>query len=171
VWCLVCITAWSTRQSLKTHEIIEFQCRPARFLYIMRHNFLYKFLSHALHMISWHVDKFHDFLTLFVFYTILKQLDSKFTVMFSDNGARRFRYVPKIGRNLCYITYISFLHARFFMFRVTCSSNLNYSREFHWTTKSNSYRKHFYNYAKMVHVGLHSVGTYHKKFGWEKKKN
>jgi hypothetical protein len=21
----------------------------------------------------------------------------------------------------------------------------------------------------MVHVGLHSVGTYHKKFGWEKK--
>jgi hypothetical protein len=22
----------------------------------------------------------------------------------------------------------------------------------------------------MVHVGLHSVGTYHKKFGWEKKK-
>jgi hypothetical protein len=23
----------------------------------------------------------------------------------------------------------------------------------------------------MVHVDLHSVGTYHKKFGWEKKKN
>jgi hypothetical protein len=22
----------------------------------------------------------------------------------------------------------------------------------------------------MVHVGLHSVGTYHKNFGWEKKK-
>jgi hypothetical protein len=22
----------------------------------------------------------------------------------------------------------------------------------------------------MVHVGLHSVGTYHKKYGWEKKK-
>jgi hypothetical protein len=22
----------------------------------------------------------------------------------------------------------------------------------------------------MVHIGLHSVGTYHKKFGWEKKK-
>jgi hypothetical protein len=38
-------------------------------------------------------------------------------------------------------------------------------------TKSNSYRKHFYNCAKMVHVGLHSVGTYHKKFYWEKKKN
>jgi hypothetical protein len=24
---------------------------------------------------------------------------------------------------------------------------------------------------KMVYVGLHSVGTYHKKFGWENKKN
>jgi hypothetical protein len=23
----------------------------------------------------------------------------------------------------------------------------------------------------MVHVGLYSVGTYHKKFGWENKKN
>jgi hypothetical protein len=37
-------------------------------------------------------------------------------------------------------------------------------------TKSNSYRKHFYNCAKMVHVGLHSVGTYHNKFGKENKK-
>jgi hypothetical protein len=37
-------------------------------------------------------------------------------------------------------------------------------------TKSNSYRKHFYNCDKMIHVGLYSVGTYHKKFGWEKKK-
>jgi hypothetical protein len=32
-------------------------------------------------------------------------------------------------------------------------------------------RKHFYNCAKMKHVSLDSVGTYHKKFGWEKKKN
>jgi hypothetical protein len=31
-------------------------------------------------------------------------------------------------------------------------------------TKCTSYRKHFYNCPKMVHVGLHSVGTYHKKF-------
>jgi hypothetical protein len=38
-------------------------------------------------------------------------------------------------------------------------------------TKFNSYRKHFYNCTKMVHVGLHSVGTYHKKFGWKKGKN
>jgi hypothetical protein len=30
-------------------------------------------------MISWYVDKFHDFLTLFVFYTIFKQLHGKFT--------------------------------------------------------------------------------------------
>ena len=52
-------------------------------------------------MISWHVDKFHDFLTLFVFYTIFKHLDGKFTVMLSEHGARRFRSAPEIGRNLC----------------------------------------------------------------------
>jgi hypothetical protein len=52
-------------------------------------------------MISWHVDKFYDFLTLFVFYTIFKQPDDKFTVMFSEHGARRFRSAPEISRNLC----------------------------------------------------------------------
>jgi hypothetical protein len=41
-------------------------------------------------MISWHVDKFYDFLTLFVFHTIFKQLDGKFTVMFSEDGGRKF---------------------------------------------------------------------------------
>jgi hypothetical protein len=50
------------------------------------------------------VDKFHDFLTLFVFYTIFKQLDGKFTVMFSEYGARRFWSAREIGRNLCYLT-------------------------------------------------------------------
>ena len=38
-------------------------------------------------------------------------------------------------------------------------------------TKCTSYRKHCYNCPKMVHVGLHSVGTYHKNFGWQNKKN
>jgi hypothetical protein len=46
------------------------------------------------------VDKFHDFLTLFVFYTIFKQLDDKFTVIFSEHGAPRFRSVPEISCNL-----------------------------------------------------------------------
>jgi hypothetical protein len=46
------------------------------------------------------MDKFHDFLTLFVFYTIFKQLDGKFTAMFSEHGARSFRSAPEIGRNL-----------------------------------------------------------------------
>jgi hypothetical protein len=45
-------------------------------------------------MISCHVDKFYDFLTLFVFYTILKQLDGKLTVMFSEHGARKLRSAP-----------------------------------------------------------------------------
>jgi hypothetical protein len=52
-------------------------------------------------MISCHVAKFYDFLTLFVFYTFFRQLDGKFTVMFSEHGARKFRFAPEIGRNLC----------------------------------------------------------------------
>jgi hypothetical protein len=40
------------------------------------------------------VDKFHEFLTLFMFYTIFKQLDDMFTVMFSDHGARTFCSAP-----------------------------------------------------------------------------
>jgi hypothetical protein len=52
-------------------------------------------------MISWHVHKFHDFFTLFVFYTFLKQLDGKFMAMFHELGDRKFRSVSKIGRNLC----------------------------------------------------------------------
>jgi hypothetical protein len=76
------------------------------------------------------VDKFYDFLTLFVFYTIFKQLDGKFTVMFSEHGAQKFRSAPEIGRNFCYLTWISFLHSWVSIFRVTCSSNLNYPSKF-----------------------------------------
>jgi hypothetical protein len=52
-------------------------------------------------MISWHVDKFYNFLTLFVFYTIFKHVDGKFTAMFSEHVARSFRSTLEIGRNLC----------------------------------------------------------------------
>jgi hypothetical protein len=52
-------------------------------------------------MISWYRDKFHDFLTLFVFYTIFKQLDGKFMIMFSEHGAQKFWFAPEIGGNLC----------------------------------------------------------------------
>jgi hypothetical protein len=38
-------------------------------------------------------------------------------------------------------------------------------------TKSTRYCKHSYNCPQMIHVGLHSVGTYHKKFGRQNKKN
>jgi hypothetical protein len=56
-------------------------------------------------MISWHRDKFHDFLILFVFYIIFKQLDRKFTDMFREHGIQNFWSVPKLGRNLCPVTY------------------------------------------------------------------
>jgi hypothetical protein len=38
-------------------------------------------------MISWHLGKLYDFLILFVFYTILKQLDRKFAVLFREHRA------------------------------------------------------------------------------------
>jgi hypothetical protein len=34
--------------------------------------------------------KFHDFLTLFLFYIILKQFHRKFMIMFYEHGARKF---------------------------------------------------------------------------------
>jgi hypothetical protein len=34
--------------------------------------------------------------------------------MFSEHGAPNFCSAPEIGRNLCYLTWISFLHVRFF---------------------------------------------------------
>jgi hypothetical protein len=46
------------------------------------------------------VDKFHDFLTLIEVYTIFKQLDGKFTAMFSEHGARSFRFASEISRKL-----------------------------------------------------------------------
>ena len=52
-------------------------------------------------MISWHVDKFHEFLSFFVFYKIFKQLDGKFTAMLSEHGPQSFWSAPEIGRNLC----------------------------------------------------------------------
>jgi hypothetical protein len=55
-------------------------------------------------MISWQFDKFHDFLTLFVFYTILKQHDRKFVVIFREHGVQNFWSLPDLGRNLCLIT-------------------------------------------------------------------
>jgi hypothetical protein len=38
---------------------------------------------------------------LFVFYTIFKHVDVKFTAMFSEHVARSVRYASAIGRNLC----------------------------------------------------------------------
>jgi hypothetical protein len=37
--------------------------------------------------------------------------------------------------------------------------------------KYNSYSKQFDNYSKIKHVGLYTVGIYHKKFGEKKIKN
>jgi hypothetical protein len=52
-----------------------------------------KFLSQLLHMISWYRDMFYDFLTSFVFYTILKQLDHKFAVMFCEHDVQNLWFI------------------------------------------------------------------------------
>jgi hypothetical protein len=41
-------------------------------------------------MVPWHIDKFHDFRNKFAFYTIKKQLDHKFVVMFSEQDDWKF---------------------------------------------------------------------------------
>ena len=54
------------------------------------------FLSHVSHMISWDINKSHDFQTLFVFYTILKQFDHKFMVMFRGQTCSKFSITSRI---------------------------------------------------------------------------
>jgi hypothetical protein len=46
-------------------------------------------------MISKYVHKFHDFLTLFMFYIILIQLDGKYTILFREHGTQEFRSLVK----------------------------------------------------------------------------
>jgi hypothetical protein len=49
------------------------------------------------------------------------------------------------------------------------SSELQFKFEFSEEIQINELnKKHFYNCTKMVLVGLHSVGTHHKKFGCQK---
>jgi len=50
--------------------------------YVITFRNFVKFLPQPLHIISWHHDKFHDFLTMFAFYKIQKQNNHKFVVMF-----------------------------------------------------------------------------------------
>jgi hypothetical protein len=47
------------------------------------------------------MDKVYDFHTLFLFYTVFKQLDDKFAVLFREHSARKFRSALEIDRNLC----------------------------------------------------------------------
>jgi hypothetical protein len=55
------------------------------------------------------------------------------------------------------------------------SSDLQFKSEFSEEIQINkinvlAIKKHCYNCSKMVHVGLHSLVTYHKKFGDQNKK-
>jgi hypothetical protein len=59
-----------------------------RFLYIVRDNFTkhYQFFI----IVSTYDIMINYFLTLFVFYTVLKQMDRKFVVIFREHGVKKF---------------------------------------------------------------------------------
>ena len=71
---------------------------------------LRSFLSHPPRMISWELDKSHDFQTSFAFYRILKQFGHTFVVMFREQDVRNFWSVPGYSLTLDLITWISFFH-------------------------------------------------------------
>ena len=47
-------------------------------------------------MISWYLNKIHDFLASFAFYKIKKQVDRKFVVIFYENEFWNFSSFPRI---------------------------------------------------------------------------
>jgi len=84
VWCLKPI--WATHEIKKPIRI--FSGLYASYVITFR-NFV-KFLPQPLHIISWHHDKFHDFLTMFAFYKIQKQNNHKFVVKFRVHDVWNF---------------------------------------------------------------------------------
>jgi hypothetical protein len=108
-------------------------------------------------MILWHVDDFHNFLTLFVFYTILKQLNSKFTVLFHVQGARKFYSTPEKGVTCANNMNINFAFIVFVFFKWLVVQIWIIRRNSIKRTKSKSYSKRFDNCAKMEHVGLYTI--------------
>jgi hypothetical protein len=136
IWhCFVkVVTHYVYKPSRPSHKIKKLLRRPARFVHIVRDNFHETMLNFYQCLYIWYYDISTSLmiLTLFVFYKILKQLDHKFAVMFREHGVPKLWPLPNLGRNLCLITWISFLHSLFSIFRVICSSNLNYPNKFNY---------------------------------------
>jgi hypothetical protein len=58
------MTRYLYKPKRSTLKLYDFMCSSLRFLHIVSYNFVQTFsifLSQPVHMISWHVDKFHDF--------------------------------------------------------------------------------------------------------------
>jgi hypothetical protein len=146
-------------------------CRPLRFLHIVPHNFLETFSKFYHSLYIW----YHDMCTSFMIfglclcfiqflnswmassrpYLVSMVLEVSGTLLKSVVTCAKYH-----GYHFCIHGFPSFdwLAVQMWIFR----------RNSNKRTKSSSYRKHFYNCPKMVHVGLHSVATYHKRFGWQK---
>jgi hypothetical protein len=103
------------------YKFYNFMWRPTSFVHIVRDNFhetLSFFVIASTYDIitSWQV---FWFMTLFAFYTVWKQLDHKFVIMFREQDL-----------NICSITWISIFHSLFSIIQMTSSTNLNYPKKF-----------------------------------------
>jgi hypothetical protein len=63
--------------------------KPAKLVYIVHTTFTKQCQFFYQSIYIWYHDIFQDSLTLFVFYTILKQLNRKFTIMFREHGVQK----------------------------------------------------------------------------------
>jgi hypothetical protein len=133
---------------------------------------LLNFLPQPPRMISWHLDKFHDFPTLFVFYKILKQFVHKFVVMFHEQDVRNFLSFPGFNIILTSVTWISFLHSFFPLFEsLAVQIWLIPKKSIKWN-KLTKYIKQINKCVKFEHVVSGPVWGQQKKFGGQKwKKN
>jgi hypothetical protein len=110
-----------------------------------------QFLSQLLHIISWHLDKFHHFLSLFAFYTFVNWTASSWScflnMMFEINGL----FLNKTATYAQQHEYYFCIHC-FSLFEWLAVQILIIRRNSIKCTKSNRYNKHFEKCGKIPYV-------------------
>jgi hypothetical protein len=147
-------------------------CSSPRFLHIVRLNFFETFSNFYHSIYIWYHDMWTSFMIFWLCLYFIQFLNMWMT-----------------SSRLCLVSMLLDVSGPLLKSVVTCAKYHGYHfcmhgfSSFEWPvvqiwifrrnsnkrTKSTSYWKHCYNCLKMVHVGLYSVGTYHKKFGWKNK--
>jgi len=82
----------------------------------------FKFLSYVPHVITWHLNKFRNFLILFEFYIIKNHFYHTWMIMFCGQGLQNFGSVFRYGLKIYYSTRISFFECLAFIISCTYSS-------------------------------------------------